>query len=666
MGPIEVEGPDGSVVEFPEGTDDATISRVMAETYGGPNGAAAPSAPAAEAPAPGGPTYGDRGTFDRTWEGVTDAQRAAYQELSDKEGIKANQPVGTDGNPLLVGDDMSPEAMQKLIDDGVTFIDREGRWNRKSDQLYGLYSGLQRPFINAGNWVEGGIEKVAGEGAADAFHEMRPYHTTQEAADEMEDLARQANARAGKGGQFVGQAISTIPVGIATRNPWLAGAAEGALGSNATDAKGLAADTAVGALAGRAGDGAARMLGSVISPNVAPATQRLLDAGVTPSPGQLAGGAFHRIEDATTGVIGIGDLTSSAQKRARLSYNRGGFQRPLAKVGVELPQQDMNSHQMVDFTQQALGDAYDNLIPQLDVRLDQGFLQGFQNLDSMARNLHADSRDMWDNLIKNEFAPRFNNVPGSANGRITGESYKELESILSKEVRDFRRSPNPHDQRYANAVRELQTELREMAARANPQHAEDLGNINAAWRELMVLEDAVNRSAEGSGGVFTPAQLGMASRMADPSMRRRAAARNEDLFGQYAEDGADMMRQTVGDPGTAQRGLVTAGLAAGFLGGKISVAVNPWAVGALALGAAPYTRQGNRLFTAMLTSRPRSITDPIREGIDAAAPYLGQGAAIAATVERSDNRADRQDGDRLEAIRQAEEQFPAQDLEGLY
>lgn len=672
MGPIEIEGPDGSVVEFPEGTDDATISRVMAETYGGPNGAAASSPPAAEAPAPGGPAYGSEGTFDRSWEGVTDEQRAAYQALSDSEGIKADQPVGSDGNPLLVGADMSPEALDKLKQDGVTFIDREGRWNRKAHDGLGLFVGAARPFVNVGNWVEGGIEKVAGEEAADAFHGIRPEYTTQEGLDGLTEAAATAGFRPGKVGQFAGAAVSSVPVGLLTRNPWLAGAADGALNSNATDAKGLAADTAVGAIAGRAGEGAARMLGSAISPTVRPGLRRQLDAGVTPSPGQLLGGAFHKAEDATTGIFGIGELTGGSQRRARESFNRGGFQRPLSKVGVELPSEDMTTHRMVEFTQDALSDAYDELIPQLDVRLDQGFQGAFRNLDAMARNLNADGRGMWDSFIQNEFAPRFNNVPGPANGRITGESYKELESILSKEVRDFRSSPSPHDRRYASALRELQTELREMAARANPDHAERLQNINAAWRELTVLEDATNRAKEGSGGVFTPDQLGQASRAADPSMRRRAAARNQDLFGEYAEDGADLLKQTVGDPGTAQRGLMSALVGAGFLGGGIALKVNPWAVGALAVGAAPYTRVGNRLFTAAMTQRPRGITDPIREGLDAAAPFVGQGAALAATTGRADSRDNRRDGDRLEAIRQAEEQFPveeqlpAADLEGLY
>lgn len=36
MNPIEVEAPDGSIVEFPAGTDQETIRRVMRENYGGP------------------------------------------------------------------------------------------------------------------------------------------------------------------------------------------------------------------------------------------------------------------------------------------------------------------------------------------------------------------------------------------------------------------------------------------------------------------------------------------------------------------------------------------------------------------------------------------------------------------------------------------------------
>lgn len=46
--PIEVEGPDGAVIEFPDGTDDATMQKAMAAEYGAPK--RAPVTPAADKP----------------------------------------------------------------------------------------------------------------------------------------------------------------------------------------------------------------------------------------------------------------------------------------------------------------------------------------------------------------------------------------------------------------------------------------------------------------------------------------------------------------------------------------------------------------------------------------------------------------------------------------
>ena len=34
---IEIEAPDGTIVEFPDGMSDEEISSVMAKTYGGPS-----------------------------------------------------------------------------------------------------------------------------------------------------------------------------------------------------------------------------------------------------------------------------------------------------------------------------------------------------------------------------------------------------------------------------------------------------------------------------------------------------------------------------------------------------------------------------------------------------------------------------------------------------
>lgn len=90
--PIEVEGPDGSVIEFPDGTDQATIARVMRQNSG-----AAPRAPTSERTESGGlwgtirnmpigrfgggPTYGQAADFvsgaDRREPGIGEATSTA-------------------------------------------------------------------------------------------------------------------------------------------------------------------------------------------------------------------------------------------------------------------------------------------------------------------------------------------------------------------------------------------------------------------------------------------------------------------------------------------------------------------------------------------------------------------------------------------------------------
>lgn len=650
MDPIIVVGPDGVENEFPAGTDDATISAAMAAAYPPPGEGGAPQEQA-------GPTHQlardplkpDRIALDETAGFNPDwPSHATYAKMAEDGEINPNFPEGTDQNPYTIPPGMSDDAIQELIERGVTFIDAEGRVQRKADDLYGLYVGMARPAVNTMNWLENGIDAagdfVGAEGAGEAFHDWRlqnTFHATQEGMDSLEAQARQVGVRPGRGGQVAGSVVATAPLAAATRNPWLLGAAEGALTSNAQDAAGLARDTAFGAVVGKGGDVAARALGSAIRPNINPATRRLVEEGVEVSPGQLLGGLAHRTEDATTGVPALGDIPNSAQRRAQESVAHVAVQRPLTSIGVELPRNIQSTHDAIDFAQREIGQAYDDLIPQLDLRLDPNFATDFRSLDAAVRNMQDPQVQQWERLIQNEVMPRFNSIPGTANGRITGESFKELESILGKEVRDFSSGlASPHDRRYASAVRELQAQLRDMLARNNPAQAERLQSINDAYRQLSVLEDAAQSAPAGARGRFTPQQLDAAARRADPSVRRRAHARGDSLFQDLSQDAGEVMARTVNDSGTATRGAMTAALGAAFLGQTMNISVNPWALGALTMGALPYNRQGGRIFTSMMTQRP--------EFAGAARRVVDNNSWLAALTASANNSVDRNEG-RLEA-----------------
>ena len=687
MDPIIVTGPDGAEIEFPAGTDDATIERAMRDAY--PSDTAVDPATAGpdeanqDQEAPVDPYEGQAG-LRRDYRGRIDVDypnldlnkpaHMTWYNAANEGQINPNMPLGSDQNPYVLDPGMSDKAIQELIDAGVTFIDSEGRMQRKADDTYGFFVGAAQPVNNTLNWIENGLDQVGmGEGFGD-FRDQYMSSTTDEGLAEIEDLAARAGYRPGRGGQLVGSVAATAPLALATRNPWLLGAAEGALTSNADDGMGLARDTLIGAVVGKGGDVVTRGLGAAIDPRIAPATRRLVDQGVEVSPGQLLGGVAHRAEDAMTGIPALGDIPNAAQRRAQESVATVALQRPMTSIGVELPRNLGSVHEQMDFAQRAVGDAYDELIPQLDVRLDRPFAQEFQSLDASVRNMQPGQVHQWDQLIRNEVMPRFNNAMGPANGRITGDSFKELESILGREVRDFSSgAASPHDRRYAAAVRELQAQLRDMLARNNPAHAERLAGINDAYRQLSVLEDAVNRAPAGARGRFTPQQLEMAARNADPSVRRRAAARGDALFQDLSQDAGEVMSRTVNDSGTATRGAMTAGLGAAFLGQSFNISVNPWAVGALALGALPYNRTGNRIFTAMLTRRPE-FAGTVRNMLDSASPLAAMGASANNQVDRNENRMEAMEGNAAAELRnrwmaiqqQGEAEAAGADLEGLY
>jgi len=679
MDPIIVVGPDGVENEFPAGTSDEVISSAMAQAYPSPAPGAGPGAAAAPAAAPqeAAPALNDADgdgqiDYENTWEGTTPEQQTAWVAGMNDGSINPNFPAGTDQNPFVVPENISDEQIADLVSRGVTYVDREGRMQRKADDTYGLFLGAARPVNNTLDWLQGGLDQV---GMGDAFGQFRDQNmrsTTDEGMAEIEALAQQAGVRPGRAGQFAGAVGATAPLALATRNPWLLGAAEGALSSTADDAMGLARDTAIGAVIGKGGDAVTRGLGSMISPNINPATRRLVDQGVEVSPGQLLGGLAHRAEDAMTGIPIIGDIPNASQRLAQESVATVALQRPLSAIGVEMPRNLNSVHEQVDFTQRAVGDAYDELIPQLDVRLDQAFSTDYRALNQSVRNMQPDQVHQWDQLIRNEVAPRFNAAIGPANGRITGESFKELESILGREVRDFSASASPHDRRYASAVRELQAQMRDMLARTNPQHADRLQGINDAYRQLTVLEDAANMAPAGARGRFTPNQLEMAARRADPTIRRRAAARGDSLFQDLSQDAGEVMTRTVGDTGTATRGAMTAGLGAAFFGQSMNIAINPWAVGALALGAIPYNRTGNRLFTAALTQRPE-FAGAVRGVVDASAPFVGLAGATHNSGDRNEPRASAFEANangemraRFDAIQRQMDAEAGNNLEGLY
>lgn len=556
-----IQAPDGTFVDFPDGTDDATISKAMTSAY--PKTQAAPVAPAATP---------DKGTWAQ-------------------------------------------------------------------DEGEGFRQGAVTPIANLSSVVESGLKKL-GVPVEAIDHAVSWGSTGEEMKAEekaKEVAADKKGIKPGTLGRIAGGMAVTAPAivgaGMLTANPFLAaavgGAASGALESNAKTPGGVVTDAALGGATGGLTDIGGRATAAAIYPHIRPMVNALLKRGVSLTPGQITGGVLHRLEDAATSFPVIGDLLKNATKRGDDSYNIAAVNEALGHINDAVPKSMAAGHDAIQYAQDAFQKEYATTLSQMPLKADRQFATDVHGLGTLARNLPPDHRSTFAALIKNEVIDKF-----GQSGAISGSTFKDIDQVLGKEARDFSSAPNPYDRKYGSAVRELQANLRDLAARNHPDQAAHLSQVDAGYANLMRVETA----AKGTTlGVFKPNTLKAATVQMDSSARKRASAAGNAKMQDLATAGADVMNRTVPDSGTGMRGMVGAGLALGLTGTMPHVVLNPLSMGITAAALAPYTKAGGKVATKILTKRFPWMQGA-RQAVDTATPVAAQAAAQAMAAKRAKMR----------------------------
>lgn len=493
-------------------------------------------------------------------------------------------------------------------------------------QGLGFYKGLTRPLDNAAQWLDAGAKKIGID--MDGVSSAIGLPTAAQAAQSHKDyITGQQNAGITPGGlgQFAGSIVGTLPAVAVTKNPFIGGGIAGALDSDKKDLRGVATDAALGALLGKAGDTAVRSASGLIAPKVSKAVRTLVDAQVPLTIGQIKGGAVKRAEDAATSIPFVGDVVKSAQNRSLEAFNRAAINRTLAPINKELPTTTKVGTDGVDYAAQALGDAYGEVLPRLTFEADKTYTANVGNLLSLAKNIPQYGAKPLRAFIQTEISPRM-----SAAGKMSGESFKEVDSKLGREIAEYSRSLNPNDRKLADGFRELQSQLRRSVERANPADAPKLKAIDRGYANLVRVENAAGRTG-ATGGVFTPAQLQGAVRAADNSVRKRSVARGRAMMQDLSSAGKEVLPSSVADSGTATRGLL-----AYLAGGGAAHFVDP-AAGAGMLGIlGAYTKPGQKIATGLLARKPSQAEQQLADLI----AHLRGPAALTGSAVLANSRAD--------------------------
>lgn len=357
----------------------------------------------------------------------------------------------------------------------------------------------------------------------------------------------------------------------------------------------VANQAAWGAGTGAALTGLGNVVGKIINPAVGSDVKTLLDAGVTPTPGQVAGGALGRIEEAATSIPIIGDFIKAGQRNALTDFNQAVYNRALAPVGEKVPE-GITGHEAVEYVANKLGDKYDQLLPKLSFAPDAQFHQDMGNLRLLVSSLPESEAKQFGNILDNQLSK------ASPQGLMNGETLKNVTGEINRLSRGYMSDPSFDKRQLGNALSEASQTLMSAVERQNPQNAQELKAINEGWANYSRIRRAASSTA-APDGVFTPTQLNMAAKAGDQSVGKGDFAKGNALLQDLSSAGKNVLSQKVPDSGTATRGLL---MALGAGGGVNLLSPEAAIYGGIGAGIAggAYSRPGMNLLASIMAKRP--------------------------------------------------------------
>jgi hypothetical protein len=333
---------------------------------------------------------------------------------------------------------------------------------------------------------------------------------------------------------------------------------------------------------------------SIISPKVAPEVKTLMNEGVTPTTGQILGGGFQRLEEGLSSVPLVGDFIKNAQLRAVEDLNKAAFNRALKPIGKELPK-DITGREAVQFADDALGNAYQKLLPKMTVKADTTFTTGLSNLKQAVDSgaINQTTKDFFNKWIDNNVNNKF-----QGQGAITGETLKGIQENFRVKINELSASTLNDERVIAGALKQAQDEFRQLVTRSNPNYAKELNAINTGYANFKRVQNAASKLG-AEEGIFSPAQLQNAVRAMDKSKDKARFAEGKALMQDLSESGKTVLGSKVPDSGTPYRTM-----AAILASGGAGVSGYPGIAAGLAASPVMYSSGGQKMMAALLAKRP--------------------------------------------------------------
>lgn len=463
-----------------------------------------------------------------------------------------------------------------------------------------------------GAGIQQGIGDAVGtlaQGATYALDDFQKGERRAEVDRRIQERQQQFQQQFGESGlasagRVLGQIVGTVPtMAIAPLGTATAAARIGNAALQGAAAAGLTSSQSEESLGSQAGTSAAisaalPVAGKVLKgATLDPAVKALQQAGVELTPGQLVGGVLKKLEDASTSLLGVGNIVQGAQRRSLESFNRVAVNKALAPIGKRLPKDIPVGREAIDFAERTISKAYDNLVPKLSGELDQKLADDITKVQLKTKFLPQDTQAQLASIIDNEILTR---IPG--NGVFDGKTLQSINVRLGELTRNYSKSTDANQRELGRALRELDESFKKMIYRSNPQEAKNLTALEKASASQMRVTEAA--AATGSdAGVFTPAQFSNAVKKLESGKRKKAFGTGRSLMQDISDPAKQILPSSLNNSGTADRLMLTS-----LIGGGAGLAgLTPQALAAAGVIGAAYTKPGVAATKALLASRPKAV-----------------------------------------------------------
>jgi hypothetical protein len=284
--------------------------------------------------------------------------------------------------------------------------------------------------------------------------------------------------------------------------------AMGDLAANAGYEAGKAApsgDPATAAALGGGGAAAGRLLTRTLGglrPLVSQEAGTLLDAGITPTWGQMLGPVAEKAEGAASAIIpGFGASVDAARTRAARQYVQHETNRALEPLGATVTESagDKAIRQANDL----IDNSYENLKSRTFMTPDAALTALLRTETELQHTplLTDAQRQQVVAYMRSTILPET-----QRGGNISGEVAKDLDSKIGALARKYSRSANASDAPLGDGFYTLQQQLRSVLQGSDADAVDALRATDAAYRNMIPVNKAADAAARKKG-VFDPVQF---------------------------------------------------------------------------------------------------------------------------------------------------------------